>query len=42
LLEPPETRAWIYVYNDVPDASTRIVSGDWRAQLAERARDRNP
>lgn len=42
LLEPPETRAWIYVYNDVPDASTRIVSGDWRAHVAERAGDRNP
>lgn len=28
--------AWTYVYNQVPDASTRIPHGDWRRWLAER------
>lgn len=39
LIEPPGVESWVYVYNDVPDASRRIVSGDWRAHLAERAED---
>lgn len=39
LIEPAGAEAWVYVYNDVPDASKRIVSGDWRAHLAERAND---
>lgn len=37
LVEPRGTRAWIYVYNHVPDAGQRITSGDWRAHLAARA-----
>lgn len=36
LVEPAETTAWIYRYNAVPDASTRIPSGDWRAHLGAR------
>ena len=36
LLDPASTEAWVYVYNDVPDASTRIVEGDWRAHLTLR------
>ena len=36
LVEPADTRAWVYVYNRVPDARDRIPSGDWRAHLAER------
>ena len=37
LIEPGggET-AWTYVYNRVPDASTRIPHADWRRWLAER------
>jgi gamma-glutamylcyclotransferase (GGCT)/AIG2-like uncharacterized protein YtfP len=34
LIEPAATQAWIYFYNQVPDASQRIESGDWRAHLA--------
>lgn len=37
LKSPSDTHAWIYIYNRIPDASTRIVSGDWRAHLNERA-----
>jgi gamma-glutamylcyclotransferase (GGCT)/AIG2-like uncharacterized protein YtfP len=37
LIEPAATRAWIYFYNQVPGASQRIESGDWRAHLAARA-----
>ncbi len=40
LIEPSDIEAWIYVYNHVPDASARIVSGDWRAHRAEH--DENP
>lgn len=36
LIEPRDTEAWTYVYNHVPDASSRIPSGDWRAHLATR------
>jgi gamma-glutamylcyclotransferase (GGCT)/AIG2-like uncharacterized protein YtfP len=36
LIEPRKTQAWIYIYNHVPDASGRIVSGDWRAWLTSR------
>jgi len=36
LIEPEGAEAWVYVYNEVPDASTRITSGDWRAHLTER------
>ena len=39
LISPSDVEAWTYVYNEVPDASTRIVSGDWRAHLEERAGD---
>ncbi len=37
LLEPAGAFAWTYVYNRVPDASTRIPSGDWRRWRTERA-----
>ena len=37
LIEPKGAEAWVYVYNEVPDASTRIIGGDWRAHLIERA-----
>jgi gamma-glutamylcyclotransferase (GGCT)/AIG2-like uncharacterized protein YtfP len=37
LIEPADTEAWIYFYNQVPDASQQIESGDWRAHLAARA-----
>ncbi len=37
LISPSDAEAWVYVYNEVPDASTRVVSGDWRAHLDERA-----
>ncbi len=37
LIEPADTQAWIYFYNEVPDASQRIESGDWRAHLAASA-----
>ena len=37
LIEPEGAKTWVYVYNGVPDASTRIVGGDWRQHLAERA-----
>ena len=37
LIEPAATQAWIYFYNQVPEASQRIESGDWRAHLAARA-----
>jgi gamma-glutamylcyclotransferase (GGCT)/AIG2-like uncharacterized protein YtfP len=36
LVEPEQTRAWIYVFNAVPDASTTVESGDWRAYLDSR------
>lgn len=36
LVEPEQTRAWIYVFNAVPDASTTVASGDWRAHLDSR------
>ncbi len=36
LIEPAGTRAWVYHYNHVPDASLRIVKGDWRAHLHAR------
>jgi gamma-glutamylcyclotransferase (GGCT)/AIG2-like uncharacterized protein YtfP len=39
LTRPSDVKAWAYVYNEVPDASTRVVSGDWRAHLNERAGD---
>ncbi len=37
LIEPAGADSWVYVYNDVPDASTRIVSGDWRAHRDDRS-----
>jgi len=37
LTEPQGAEAWVYIYNTVPDARTRITSGDWRAHLNERA-----
>jgi gamma-glutamylcyclotransferase (GGCT)/AIG2-like uncharacterized protein YtfP len=37
LIEPADAEAWVYVYNDVPDASARIIDGDWRAHLSSRA-----
>jgi gamma-glutamylcyclotransferase (GGCT)/AIG2-like uncharacterized protein YtfP len=37
LLEPKATMAWVYVYNAAPDASTRVVDGDWRAHLDARS-----
>lgn len=37
LTEPSMTRAWVYVYNHVPDASARIASGDWRAHIASKS-----
>lgn len=36
LLEPRGLCAWIYVYNREPDASRRVMPGDWRAHLAKR------
>jgi gamma-glutamylcyclotransferase (GGCT)/AIG2-like uncharacterized protein YtfP len=36
LISPSDAEAWVYVYNDVPDAIARVVSGDWRAHLDER------
>ncbi len=39
LIEPAASQAWIYFYNQVPDASQRIESGDWRAHLAASADD---
>lgn len=36
LIEPRGTRAWVYVYNRVPDAAQRVASGDWRAHLSAR------
>jgi gamma-glutamylcyclotransferase (GGCT)/AIG2-like uncharacterized protein YtfP len=37
-LDDGETReAWIYVYNGPPGRGPRIVSGDWRAQVAARS-----
>jgi gamma-glutamylcyclotransferase (GGCT)/AIG2-like uncharacterized protein YtfP len=39
LLEPQGVVAWVYVYNQVPEATGRIPSGDWRAHLSERGRD---
>ena len=39
LTSPSDVKAWAYVYNQVPDASTRVVGGDWRAHLNERAGD---
>ena len=36
LLEPRGMRAWIYVYNREPEASRRVMPGDWRAHLAKR------
>ena len=36
LVDPPNTRAWIYFYNERPDASMRIPSGDWRGHLDRR------
>lgn len=36
LQEPPDVRAWIYVYNRALDAAPRVASGDWRRHLAER------
>lgn len=39
LIEPAGVKTWLYVYNDVPDTGQRIVSGDWRAHLAERSHD---
>jgi gamma-glutamylcyclotransferase (GGCT)/AIG2-like uncharacterized protein YtfP len=39
LVEPARTEAWVYVYNAVPDASARIVGGDWRAHFSARAND---
>jgi len=37
LIAPSGVEAWVYTYNEVPDASMRITSGDWRAHLSERA-----
>jgi gamma-glutamylcyclotransferase (GGCT)/AIG2-like uncharacterized protein YtfP len=37
LTSPSDAKAWTYVYNEVPDAITRVVSGDWRAHLKERS-----
>jgi len=37
LIEPAATQAWVYFYNQIPDASQRIESGDWRAHLVARA-----
>lgn len=36
LIQPAQTCAWIYFYNRVPEAGTRVVSGDWRAHLHSR------
>ncbi len=36
LVEPVDAEAWIYLYNAVPDAATRVTSGDWRAHLLTR------
>ncbi len=30
-------RAWVYIYNDTPDPSQRVDSGDWRAHILTRA-----
>ena len=37
LTSPSDAKAWTYVYNEVPDAITRVVSGDWRTHLKERS-----
>jgi gamma-glutamylcyclotransferase (GGCT)/AIG2-like uncharacterized protein YtfP len=37
LILPARTQAWIYLYNHIPDARARVVSGDWRAHLDSRA-----
>jgi gamma-glutamylcyclotransferase (GGCT)/AIG2-like uncharacterized protein YtfP len=39
LVSPPGVEAWVYTCNQVPDASMRIISGDWRAHLIERANE---
>ena len=39
LIAPSGVEAWVYTYNEVPDASMRIISGDWRAHLSERANE---
>lgn len=36
LIEPTQTRAWVYVYNGLPEIEQRVASGDWRAHLAAR------
>jgi gamma-glutamylcyclotransferase (GGCT)/AIG2-like uncharacterized protein YtfP len=40
LIEPAKQSAWVYYYNQLPDLSRRIESGDWRAHLAERCGER--
>lgn len=42
LIEPAGATAWLYVYNHVPDARTRIPDGDWRGHLAARDRPAPP
>lgn len=40
LIRPARTEAWLYIYNGsngLPDPSTRIPSGDWRAHLTARS-----
>jgi len=39
LIEPAGAGSWVYLYNGVPDARSRIVSWDWRAHLARGAND---
>lgn len=39
LIAPSGVEAWVYTYNEVPDASMRITSGDWRAHRSERANE---
>ena len=39
LIAPSGVEAWVYTYNEVPDASMRITSGDWRAHLSERVHE---
>lgn len=36
LVEPAGARAWVYLYNRDPGASSRVADGDWRRHLAER------
>ena len=42
LTEPSGAHAWVYLYNAVPDASTRIIEGDWRVHRARRKAGLSP